>query len=249
MSRSTLLLAASLVLLAATPAAAQEESPAPSAASESAMVRVLHASPDAPDVDVYLDGAPVGDPLAALAFGTLSPYVPVPAGTHAVAVCATADPTVCPIEVPELTVEAGMSYTVAATNALDTIETQVLSDTQTADPATAMVRVVHFAADAPSVDVLTQDGATTVVSALAYPASTEYLGLEPGTYDLKVCATEDETVCPIDPAALDLAAGTAYSVFAIGSLAAGSITAVVAVDASAPAMSPVTSPGASGSPA
>ena len=37
------------------------------------------------------------------------------------------------------------------------------------------MRVVHFSADAPAVDVLTQDGSATVVSALAYPDATEYL--------------------------------------------------------------------------
>jgi hypothetical protein len=241
MRRTTTLLGAALLALAAAPVAAQDASPPMPAEAGTAMVRVLHASPDAPEVDIYLDGAAVGDPLAALAFGEISPYVPVPAGPHAIKVCATADATVCPIDVPELTVEDGMSYTIAATNALASIEAQVLADTVTGDPANALVRVVHFSADAPEVDVLTQDGATAVVSALAYPNATEYLALPPASYDLKVCATADTTVCPIDPPALDLAAGTVSSVFAIGSLEGGTITAIVASDAAAPASSPAAS--------
>jgi hypothetical protein len=241
MRRSISIIGASLLALAAAPVAAQDESPAAPAESGTAMVRVLHASPDAPEVDIYLDGAAVGDPLAALAFGEISPYVPVPAGPHAIKVCATGDPTVCPIDVPEVVVDDGMSYTIAATNALASIEPQVLVDTTTPDPANALVRVIHFSADAPEVDVLTQDGATTVVSALAYPAATEYLALPPASYDLKVCATADTSVCPIDPPALDLAAGTVSSVFAIGSLEGGSITAIVASDAAAPAGSPAAS--------
>jgi hypothetical protein len=227
-----------LTVAAVAPVAAQDTSPMTPESPATAMVRVLHASPDAPEVDVYLDGAAVGDPLAALAFGAISPYVPVPAGPHAITVCATADATVCPIDVPELTLEADTSYTIAATNALASIETQVLTDTTAGDPASALVRVIHFAADAPAVDVLTQDGATTVVSALAYPAATEYLALPPGAYDLTVCATDDTTVCPIDPPSLDLAAGTVSSVFAIGSLADGTITVIVASDAVAAAASP-----------
>ena len=241
MRRSITLFGASILALVAMPAAAQDASPAMSPGTGTAMVRVLHASPDAPEVDIYLDGAAVGDPLAALAFGEISPYVPVPAGPHAIKVCATADATVCPIDVPELTVEDGMSYTIAATNALASIEAQVLVDTTTPDPANALVRVVHFSADAPAVDVLTQDGASTVVSALAYPNATEYLALPAGSYDLKVCANADTTVCPIDPPALDLAAGTVSSVFAIGSLEGGTITAIVAADAAAPASSPAAS--------
>jgi hypothetical protein len=263
MRGSALLFSASLLALTAAPVAAQDASAPPSAANPSqsaepgtAMVRVLHASPDAPAVDIYLDGALVGAPLAGLVFGQLSPYVPVPAGTHAVKVCATADATVCPIDVPALAVEAGTDYTIAATNALASIEPQVLVDSGIPDPAKALVRVVHFSADTPSVDVLTQDGATKVVSALTYPNATDYLSLDPASYDLKVCASSDSTVCPIDPPALDLAAGSVSSVFAIGSLANGSITAIVASDLpmagpaespmASPAESPAMSPSASG---
>jgi hypothetical protein len=148
---------------------------------------------------------------------------------------------VCPIDVPEVALEPGMAYTIAATNDLASIEPRVLVDATTAPADQAQVRVAHFSADAPAVDLLTQDGATTLVSALAYPTATDYLALDAGSYDLKVCAAGDPTVCPLDPAALDLAAGQAYSVFAIGSLEGGSLTAVVGLDASvAPADSPGT---------
>ena len=112
----------------------------------------------------------------------------------------------------------GSKTTIAATNLLAEIEAQVLSDTAAPNADEAQVRVVHFSADTPAVDVLTQDGATAVVSDLSYPNATDYLALPAGSYDLKVCASADNTVCPLDPGALDLAAGTAYSVFAIGSL-------------------------------
>jgi hypothetical protein len=227
--RSYLPIAAALLAVSASPTFAQDASPA-APAEGSAWVRVLHASPDAPAVDIWLDGAAVGAPLAGLEFGALSPYVEVPAGPHAIKVCASADATVCPIDVPEVTVEAGGRYTIAATNELASIEPQVIADSGIGDPAKAWVRFVHFSADAPSVDVLTQDGSATVAGGLTYPNATEYLALDPGSYDLKVCATEDTTVCPIDPPAVDVAAGQVYSVFALGSLAGGTITAVVAVD-------------------
>jgi hypothetical protein len=238
MRRSLSIVTVGLLALSASPVVAQEASPDASmpAASGSAMVRVLHASPDAPEVDIYLDGAAVGAPLAALPFGTITPYVEVPAGPHAIKVCATADATVCPIDVPELTLEAGQQYTIAATNALAAIEAQVLTDTGAPAMDQALVRFVHFAADAPAVDVLTQDGATTVAAGLAYPNATDYLPLPAGTYDLKVCAAADHAVCPIDPAPVDIVAGQVYSVFAIGSLTDGSITGVVAVDTAATPM-------------
>jgi len=47
---------------------------------------VLHASPDAPAVDVYVDGTKA---ITDLAFGSIADYTPVTAGNHAIRVCAT----------------------------------------------------------------------------------------------------------------------------------------------------------------
>lgn len=222
LTRSASLLAAGAIVLALA---------APTAAASDAMVRVLHASPDAPAVDVYVNGTKVGAPLADLTFGELSTYVALPGGTYAIKVCAVADATVCPIDVPALAIAAGTHYTIAATNNLASIEAQVLVDDPSPTATKAQARVVHFSADTPAVDVLTQDGAAKVVTNLAYPDATAYLTLDPGTYDLKVCAAADNTVCPLDPGALDLAAGTSYTVFAIGSLQGQTLTAAVGVDA------------------
>jgi hypothetical protein len=214
----------------------------PVSAADEAMVRVLHGSPDAPQVDVFVDGTKV-DALSGLEFGDLSDYVAVPGGTYAIKVCATADDTICPIDVAALDVAANTKYTIAATNDLAAIEAQVLVDDPSPEDGKTQVRVVHFSADTPAVDVLTQDGSTKVVENLAYPMATDYLTLDPGSYDLKVCANADNTVCPLDPGALDLAGGTSYSVFAIGSLDGGTLTAAVGVDAVAAAAPPTTDPG------
>ncbi|HEX5588783.1 MAG TPA: DUF4397 domain-containing protein [Candidatus Limnocylindrales bacterium] len=236
-SRIAAILAASAMLLAVTGGAT---------AADEAMVRVLHASPDAPAVDVYVDGAKVGAPLAGLEFGDISTYVALPAGTYDLKVCAAADATICPIVADDVALTAGTKYTIAATNDLASIEAQIITDAPAPVAGKTQVRVVHFSADTPAVDVLTQDGAATVVNALAYPNATGYLTLDPGAYDLKVCADADNTVCPLDPGSLDLAGGTSYSVFAIGSLTAETptLTAAVAVDAvAAPATDTVGSSG------
>jgi Domain of unknown function (DUF4397) len=203
----------------------------PVAAADNAKVRVLHASPDAPAVDVYVNGEKVGAPLADLEFGDLSEYVSLPAGTYDIKVCAAADPSVCPIDASGIALTGGTHYTIAATNVLASIEAQVITDAPAPTNSKTQVRVVHFSADTPAVDVLTQDGSAKVVESLAYPDATDYLTLDPGSYDLKVCAAADNTVCPLDPPSLDLASGHSYSVFAIGSLDGGTLTAAVGVDA------------------
>jgi hypothetical protein len=206
--------------------------PASASAAGDAMVRVLHGSPDAPSVDVFVDDAKV-DALSGAEFGDLTAYVAVPGGTYSIKVCATADATVCPIGPVDLTFEAGKRYTVAASDLLAQIKANVFTDGKPTE-GKASVRVVHLSADTPAVDVLTQDGSAKIVENLAYPDATGYLKLAPGSYDLKVCATADSSVCPLDPGALDLAGGVAYSVFAIGALQPGdgaaALTAVVGVD-------------------
>jgi hypothetical protein len=88
-----------------------------------AWVRVLHGSPDAPAVDVKVNDA---DVLTDVAFGTISDYLPVDAGTYNIKVCAAGTET-CVIEA-DLTFADGSKTTVAATNLLAEIEAQVLSD-------------------------------------------------------------------------------------------------------------------------
>jgi len=184
-------------------------------AAGKAWVRVLHGSPDAPAVDVKANNANI---LTNVPFGVISDYLPVDAGTYNIKVCAAGTDT-CVINA-DLAFAAGKKYTVAATNLLASIQAQVLEDTAAPNAQQAQVRVVHFSADTPAVDVLTQDGSAKVVENLAYPNATGYLALAAGTYDLKVCANADNTVCPLDPGPLNLSAGTAYSVFAVGSLQA-----------------------------
>lgn len=219
--------AAMLLVLAGNVAAASPAKLQPAVSTDStatvpagnAWIRVLHASPDAPAVDVYVDGAKA---ISGLAFGQIAPttapgYAQVAAGDHAIKVCATGSTTVCPIDVPKLNLADGHKYTIAATNLLAKIEAQVLDDTAAAVAGSAQVRVVHFSADTPAVDVYL-DGTKTAITGLAYPKATDYVALPGKDYAVKVCATGSTTVCPIDVAKLTLANGTAYSVYAIGSL-------------------------------
>lgn len=196
------------------------------ATGTTAHVRVVHGSPDAPTVDVYV-GATLATsakvaPLSGLSFGDVSAYVDVPAGTYGIKVCATAAPAVCPIQVAALALAADQYYTIAASDLLASIKATVFSDTPAPSGAGAQLRVYHLSADAPAVDVLTAAGGdiNPALDNLAYPNATGYLTLPANTYTVKVCANADHSVCPIGPAALTVAANHTYSIFAIGSLAA-----------------------------
>lgn len=206
-------------------------------AADTSMVRVLHASPDAPAVDVYLDDAIV-DALTNVPFGTISSYLEIPAGAHNVKVYAT-DTTESPVIDADVTVAAGAKYTIAATDAVASISAQVLQDEPAPDCEGASVRVVHFSADAPAVDVAVtgSDPADAVVKNLEYPNATDYVALPAGSYDLEVRLAGTTTVAlPLPGVAVEDC--NAYSVFAIGSAASpavgdNALQVVVAVDATA----------------
>lgn len=231
----TRLLAASALLLAMA---------APASAADTAMVRVLHASPDAPAVDVQLDDAPV-DALTNVPFGTISDYLDVPAGDHNVKVFATGT-TTDPVIDADVTVAAGSMYTIAATDELASITAQVIEDDPSPSCTTAQVRVVHFSADAPAVDVAPAGASAddAIIEDLEYPNTTDYLDLPADTYDLEVRPAGDTAVA-LDLPGVTIEDCNAYSVFAIGSAAdpavgGNALQAVVAVDQTARPSTPAT---------
>ncbi len=154
------------------------------AQDENAKVRVLHGAGDAPAVDIYADGGLIGE---ALAFTEITPYLEVPGGTYQIQVVpngATLEEGPVVIDAA-LTFESGTMTTVAATGSLaDGIVPQVLADDPTPTGETAQVRVVHFSADAPAVDIA-PDGSDALIESLEYPNDTGYLDLPGGAYDLE----------------------------------------------------------------
>jgi hypothetical protein len=188
-------------------------------------------------VDIYLDDAPV-TALTNVPFGTISGYLDIPAGDHNVKVFATGT-TTSPVIDANVTVAAGSRYTIAATDAVASITAQVLEDQPSPSCDAAAVRVIHFSADAPAVDVATA-GATpddAVIQDLAYPNATGYLELPAGSYDLEVRLADTTTVALALPG-VAVEECNAYSVFAIGSAATpavggNALQVVVAVDATA----------------
>jgi hypothetical protein len=203
----------------------------PVSAADEARVRVLHASPDAPAVDIYINDEIV-DGLTNVPFGTLSDYMSVATGDYNVKVFATGDDSP-PVIDADVTVETGMSYTIAATGLVAEIAPAVFVDDPALTEDEALVRVIHLSPDAPNVDIA-PDGAEALIRDLAFPDATDYAALAPGSYDLEVRVAGAEGVAlQLDP--LELEAGRAYSVFAIGSAgseAAGgnALTALVALN-------------------
>ncbi len=197
--------------------------PAAFAQSGMAMVRVIHASPDAPAVDVYVNGDRA---LSNVPFFTASDYLELPAGTYQVQVTPAGQPASAAVIDASATIEAGKAYTIAATGAVANIAPTIIEDNLSAPAAgQAHVRVYHFSPDAPAVDVQLADG-TKLIEGLAFPDASDYLPVPAGSYDLQVVPAGGSDVV-IDLPGTALEAGRIYSVFATNEVA--SITPELAV--------------------
>jgi len=214
--------------------------PAAFAQSGSAKVRVIHASPDAPAVDVFVNGNAA---LTNVGFFAASPYLDLPAGTYRVQVAPTGAGAGSAVIDANVTIEAGRAYTIAAVGPVASIRPQVIVDDLSAPAAgKAKVRVYHFSPDAPAVDVKLASGAT-LISNLAFPDASGYLEVDAGTYDLQVTPAGGSAVV-IDLPGTRVDAGQIYSVFATNFVA--SITPQLAVTAPATTAAPAALPTTSG---
>lgn len=219
---SAFVLAAITALALAVPAFAQ-------GTDGQAQVRVAHLSSDAPNVDVYVNGEPV-PALTNVPYGTVSGYLPLPAGTQQVTVYATGDTSAPVIDTP-VELAAGGAYTVAAVGLVSdaSLTAQVYEDDVSAPAAgNGKVRVVHASPDAGPVDVATADG-TYLVSGLSYPSASPYAQVPAGTYDVNVLAAGTGTVA-ISAPGTSVADGGVYTAFATGTASAGSLGVILVQD-------------------
>lgn len=216
-----LALAVAFALALAAPAAAQD--------GGEAQVRVAHLSSDAPNVDVYLNDEPVSA-LTNVPFGTVSPYLPVPAGTQNVKVYASGD-TSEPVIEADLELADGGVYTVGAVGLVEdgSLTAQVYEDDLSApSEGNGKVRFVHASPDAGPVDIVPAGG-EPLVEGLEFPNASPYAEVPAGSYTINVNAAGTDTTAISADASV--AAGATYSAFAVGTAEAGNLSVILTQDA------------------
>jgi hypothetical protein len=189
-----------------------------------AQVRVVHLSPDAPAVDVAVNGEVAVEGAAYL---DATGYLTVPAGEIRITVTPAGQTQPVVIDAT-VTLGANASYTVAATGFLADIQPLLMLDDRSTG-GDAKIRFVHTSPDAPPVTVAVTDG-PNVFGGVEFRDVTGYAEVPGGSYDLEVRVAGTSTVALALPGT-DLAGGTNYTVFATGLVSDGSLGALPVVDA------------------
>lgn len=192
-----------------------------------ANVRVVHASPDAPAVDVL-----VNDTIRAVEgaeYEAVTDYIPLTPDTYNFKVVpAMGGPADAVIDA-DLPLDPGSETTVLAVGTLTipeiSIEPLLLADDNRRIATEAKVRLVHASVSAGEVDIYVAEGGslTTVIDPNAYylfsaqgvpfKADTGYLSLPAGSYDIAITSAGDTSVA-IGPLTVDVSVGGIYTAVA-----------------------------------
>jgi len=176
-------------------------------------VNVTHASPDAPGVDLLVDGIVVNS--QALEFPDNTGYLTVNSGTRNFMVNASG--TSFTVIDETMTIGADMNYSIFAIDELSDIRALVLQDDLSAPAAgKAHVRFAHLSPDAPAVDITLTDG-TVIFGNVAFGEHVDFTPLDAGMYDLQVRVAGTNTVA-LELPGIVLEDGKIYTVFAKGFL-------------------------------
>jgi len=174
-------------------------------------IRVIHASPNAPAVDIYANGNLI---VKNLAYKELSQYLPVPPGSYNIKVYPSGQITNPVINtnvyIPEKTI-----LNVAAIGTLPNISLYIIPEPITRqDSGRSCVRFIHLSPNAPAVDIKLSNG-TRVFNNVAYKGISNYACIPAGMYTFIVSpAGTDNVVLTVPNVKLD--PNNYYTVYAVG---------------------------------
>ncbi|MFD2512884.1 DUF4397 domain-containing protein [Pontibacter locisalis] len=179
---------------------------------DSAQVMVVHASPNAPAVDLYVDNQKVN--ASALNYPNNTGYLDVEAGNRNIKVTPAGAGVNDAVINANVDLDEDVFYSVFAADVVSSIEPVVLVDDLT-EPAAgrAHVRFVHLSPDAPAVDIAVQNG-PVLFSNIEFKENTAFMPVNAGSYTLEVRPTGSSNAV-LTPT-VNLVEGGIYTIFAKG---------------------------------
>ena len=178
--------------------------------NNSSLVRVFHAAPQAPGVDVYVNGQMV---FTNLVFGEFTKYVYLDEGEYRVDVYPTGKKD-NPVISQMVDLPSQQIFTIAATGDLDDLGLLIIPDKVSKSPSKdySAVRVIHLSPDAPAVDILVNNN--TLFEDISFREGTDYVDVNPGTYNVSIVLNEDKSV--VLSFQVTLNPDKIYTIYAVG---------------------------------
>ena len=199
-------------------------------AYQMSFVRILHASPDAPAVDIYANNNIIAEGLS---YKQLTNYLPIIPGNYQIQVYPAGNQTNAVIDT-NVTIPQDSVFTIAAAGELSNISLMPFPEMFTPNMPmgmrnTSYVRFVHLSPNAPAVDITLTDG-TKLFENVSYTQFTDYIAVNPGAYTLQVRPAGSNQVVLTIPD-VSLMPGAIYSIYAVGLIGdAPPLEAVIAAD-------------------
>lgn len=156
---------------------------------EAGKVRFLHTSPDAPNVDIYVNGQPA---FKNLSFRQVSNYLVLKTGKYHIDIYPTGN-MIDSVLNKKITVESGKSYTLATIGPVKKLRLLPYINQPEVSLNEAKIRFIHLSPDTEDLDIAVKDR-DVVFSKLSYKHATEYLRLTPMTVDLEVREAGRKTI-------------------------------------------------------
>ncbi|HEX6134898.1 MAG TPA: DUF4397 domain-containing protein [Longimicrobiales bacterium] len=208
------------VVAALLAAAACGETTGPDLQLDSA-VRVVHAAPETPRLDVILQG----ETRAQLEYAEVSEYFTVGAGARELQLNAAGSTT--PLIEVDTTFAMDAHYTVLAAGRAGSIQPIILEDDPTpADTGQARIRLVHAAPTAGAVDIyVTEPGieltsSTPTLTNVDFGATSDYMVLDARTWRVRVTVAGTQTIL-IDLPLLVLSSTRVFTVVMMDTMGSG----------------------------
>ena len=174
-------------------------------------IRILHASPNAPAVDVYANEDLI---IENLAYAQMSPYIPLPSASYNIRVYPTGT-TRDPIIDTDVYIPPNTVFTVGAIGSLPNISLYPIPEPSIAqNSGNTCVRFVNLSPNAPAVDVALEGG-TIVFNDVAYKGVSNYICIVPGTYMFKVSPTGSQDAVLMVPD-ITLEEDVYYTIYVLG---------------------------------
>ncbi|WP_409068618.1 DUF4397 domain-containing protein [Clostridium sp. FAM 1755] len=178
---------------------------------EKSHLRILHASPDTPAVDIYINDKLIS---RGLAYRSFTEYMPLESNDYNIKVFPAGKKDVAIID-ENVFIPPNSIYTIAITGLSQDISLFNILDKKldNKDPNKAYVRSINLSPDAPNIDFYMND--KEIFNNVDYKNITDYTSVDPKNYTLNLKLANTEDTILTSPNA-NLKANKYYTVYIIG---------------------------------